>query len=151
MNHHHTAVTNERQQMRRQGYVNLSGIRAAVVAATVIAVPTAHAEEFLIGWSSRDSPKGGYSDVEVYTTSATSGFMTVCDSGAPDGLRAVGILEWGSYSKEVQDPNGVLGLCNTGNVSLPRAGSGIRVTLWSCLRNGAAGVLQYCDSNHIFM
>ncbi|MCY1073041.1 hypothetical protein [Archangium lansingense] len=135
--------------MRR--YSNLSATMAAMIAATVIVVPSAHAEEFLFGWISRDSPRGGYSDVEVYMTSGTSGFMQVCDSGAPDGLRAVGILEWGSYSKEVQDAGGSNGLCETEDVSFPRDGSGIRVTVWSCLRNGATGVLQYCDSNFIFM
>lgn len=128
---------------------------AALAGALLVGVASTAAqasvqEEFLLGWTSRDSPKGGYGTAEVYTTSATSGFMEVCDGGTPDGLRAVGILEWGSYSREVQDASGSGGLCNTGNVSIPRAGSGIRVTIWSCLRNGATGTLQYCDSNYIF-
>ena len=89
--------------------------------------------------------------VDSTNGSAQSQFQDVgehlfaCDTKA-DGLRAVAIAQWTSggvaRSAEVQDTDGANGNCaGAGNLSIAE---GVRVTIFACARNGAAGALQFC-------
>ncbi|GGT72076.1 hypothetical protein GCM10010207_82640 [Streptomyces atratus] len=84
---------------------------------------------------SATSSKGGYGTASVVVQSGTGGTtatVTVCDNGAPDGLRAVAYLGGG----EPVHAAGGSGSCNTASYRIVFNGN---YPLQVALRNGATG------------
>ncbi|MFF0449017.1 hypothetical protein ACFYT4_21865 [Streptomyces sp. NPDC004609] len=136
--------------MRLRRVLALSAATVATVAMSASvssAAPSDRGSEFVIGWLSQHSPNGGYGSAEAYALSDTTGYVEACDRGPSDGYGAVAILQWGTYSQEVEDANGAGTACAAQPVLLPPVGSNVDVTIVACLRY-PNGTLQYCDSNY---
>ncbi|MFI6287986.1 hypothetical protein ACIBCM_25100 [Streptomyces sp. NPDC051018] len=137
--------------MRLRRVLALSAAALATVAMSAsvssAAPPDRGSADFVIGWLSLKSPIGGYGAAEAYSLSDTTGYLQACDRGPSDSYGAVAILQWGTYSQQVEDPNGAGTACAAQPVLLPPVGSNVDVTILACLRY-PGGNLEYCDSTY---
>ncbi|MGI5170869.1 hypothetical protein ACQEU3_41610 [Spirillospora sp. CA-253888] len=126
-------------------------IRAAITASflcgaalTAFASPAgADASEQIFWLTSDTSSKGGWAASGVFADDFGTASIQACDRGNPDGLRAVTIISWGSYTREVQDATGSSdSTCASRSVAEPLPGQVVEVQ--SCLRNLATGTPQHC-------
>ncbi|MFI6520961.1 hypothetical protein ACIBF1_35775 [Spirillospora sp. NPDC050679] len=129
----------------------LTAITASLLcgAALTAFAPSANAEvEEQFFWLTSDtSPQGGWAASGVFADDYGTSSIRACDRGNPDGLRAVTIISWGSYTREVQDATGSSdSTCASRDVAEPLRGQVVEVQ--SCLRNGATGRKQHCQVDY---
>ncbi|MDH6227425.1 hypothetical protein [Streptomyces sp. MJP52] len=116
-----------------------SGALAAGAATVMLAGGPAAAADF---WVTTSDPwGGGYAKFEEYGE-----VVTVCDNRS-DGLRARAELVWidssASHYLWVEDTNGTGNDCARLNASV---GEGVSVSVTVCLKDGANGTKQWCQT-----
>ncbi|MFC9977534.1 hypothetical protein ACFVH6_42205 [Spirillospora sp. NPDC127200] len=128
--------------MRIRAAITVSFLCGAALTAFV-SPANAKASEQIFWLTSDTSPEGGWAASGVFADDFGTSSIRACDRGNPDGLRAVTIISWGSYRKEVQDATGSSdSTCASGSVAEPLRGQVVEVQ--SCLRNRATGRPQFC-------